>query len=154
MIKAEISNLGEVKKAFALGAKKFQRRSLSKVIRPGAREFAKAVKARAPQDKGVLKRSITIKATKGKADDPGAGYYVTMKKIYLYKGKKVEPFYALFVHNGTVVNTDGRKRVHRRRTDFRNTKVRIKPNPYVRDAFDAIAPTAASKILRNIETSL
>lgn len=154
MIDVQITNLGEVRRAFDLETKKLYKAGLAKAIRPGARDFAKAVKARAPKDKGTIQRSITVKALKSKANVSYAGFFVRLKKNYMHKGKLVEPFYAFFVHNGTVVNTDSRKRKHRRRANFHNTSVRIKANPFVSDAFESLAPAVATKILQNINDML
>jgi HK97 gp10 family phage protein len=160
MIDVQITNLGEVRRTFDLETKKLYKAGLAKAIRPGARDFAKAVQARAPKDKGTIQRSITVKALKSKANVSYAGFFVRFKKNYKHRGKLVEPFYAFFVHNGTVVEVDEngkrvkKKRVHRKRIDFTNTRVVIKANPFVGDAFEAMAPQVATKILQNINDML
>lgn len=144
-----------------LAEESFQRKGLLKAMRPGVRDMSKAVKGRAPKDKGILKRSITIKPLKGRANDASAGYYVTFRKIYPHKGGTTTPYYALFVHNGTIV-TQG-KRKHRKprlfsrseeraymRERLANGSIRIKPNPFVWDAFEMTADGVGEKIVNDI----
>lgn len=124
----------------------FYRKELLKAMRPGVKEMSKAVKSRAPQAKGILKRSVTIKPLKGRAKDASAGYFVAFRKIYPYKGKMTTPYYALFVHNGTVISQGKRK--HRKRTIPGAQK--IKPNPFVWDAFEAKADSVGAQIITDI----
>lgn len=163
MITIKLEGKEHLATQFKITEESLQRKSLLKAMRPGVRDMSKAVKGRAPKDKGILRRAVTIKPLKGRAKDPSAGYYVTFRKIYPHKGGTTTPYYALFVHNGTIV-TQG-KRKHRKpklysrseeraymRERLANGSVRIKANPFVWDAFESQAESVGDKIITDILT--
>lgn len=123
------------------------RKDLLKLMRPPANRLVKAIKAEAPVRKGYLRKAIKLVAWKGKNDEPFATLVTTMAKTYPYEGKRVKPYYAWFVHNGTV--TSEGKRKHRKGAAV--GAQRIKPNPFVERAYDAQIDDVGIRILEAIE---
>jgi len=101
---------------FKLLSQAEQRKVSKKAVRAGAVVFRDAVRANAPVDSGVLKRSISVDTVKG---SPTAG--VKFKKVLVKKkGKKGKhrsaPFYWYFLEKGTA---------------------KMPAKPFIRPAFDA-----------------
>lgn len=166
----KVQNLGELKRDLSRLYGKLNKKDLAKLLKPGASIFRKAVKNRAPvghgPQAGALKRAIRVRTARGKASDPYAAVDVYFAKTFTTKsGKKVKPYYALFVHNGTVAHptkrkhkkprlfSNGEERAYQRQRLGENT-IRIQPNPFVADAFEAEAQRVATVILSNIENAL
>lgn len=157
-----IENLGELHKQFRDIEGKLTKQGLASALRPGARIFQRAVKRLAPKRTGLLQRSIRTKLGKGRANAPYASMWVTFGKVNTSKMKakltakqqKGKAYYAYMVHNGTVVGANGR----RIRSNSPSAKAqgvqRIKPNPFVYDAFEANVQTVADKILNDIMDKL
>lgn len=158
MLKIDVEGVGALQKDFRKVIDKLTRKDLVKIMRPGARIMAKAVKARAPRDRGYLAKSITVKAGRGKANDPRATVLVRYKSIVPSKkkgkqGQLEAPYYAIMVHNGTVV-TAGKRKHRRGATAQYGSAQRIKPNPFVYDAFEATVGQVTDKILSEISSKL
>lgn len=161
----EIENLGSFQKDMQHAYEKMHRKELLKIIRPGVNILMKAVKGRTPERTGFLRRSIKLKPMRGTNDFPYAAYFVDFANVKIKEtGKKMKAFYGLFVHNGTII-TKG-KRKHRKPRLFSNLEelayqrdraaagYRIKPNPWVYEAFEATAQQAADRILEDIKNKL
>lgn len=144
------------------------RPELLKVVRVGAKDFRKAIVSRAPQRSMALKKALRVRAHKGKNDRSWASVGVGFgKKTYKYKGKLVPPFYAIMVHNGTVVGADGKRirfktykskaydgwselqkaRQMQNDRERAQSRQRIKPNYFMYDAFMAAFDKAAKATL-------
>lgn len=157
----EIENLGSFQKDMQHAYEKMHRKELLKIIRPGVNILMKAVKGRTPERTGFLRRSIKLKPMRGTNDFPYAAYFVDFANVKIKEtGKKMKAFYGLFVHNGTIV-VPGEKRSHKSRTDAEDRRrlqaggrQRIKPNPWVYEAFEATAQQAADRILEDIKNKL
>lgn len=111
---------------------KLSRKALIKAMRPGAKEFQKAVKREAPKRLGYLKRSAQVRVIKRKRGESKASAALAVnlnKKTYPWKGSMVKPFYAYYVHNGTP---------------------KIRANPFVERAFTSVAERVKELILTNI----
>lgn len=132
---------------------KLKRQELLKAIKPGARVYQKAVKDEAPVRKGYLRKAFRIKAGRGRNASASATMFVTMGKTYPWKGKKEKPFYAIMVHNGTVISSKERRK-HRKSTGAQRIdsggKVGIKANPFVWRAFNAKSDEVGDMIIDNI----
>ena len=126
------------------------RKDLLKLMRPPANRLVKAIKAEAPVRKGYLRKAIKLVAWRGKNDAPSATLVTTMAKTYPYKGAQTKPYYAWFVHNGTV--TSEGKRKHRKGAAVGTQ--RIKPNPFVERAYDAHIDEVGSNILDAINKKI
>lgn len=142
------------------------RPSLLKGLRVGARVIRKEVAKRTPKRSGALLRALRVRAHRGKNDVSWASVGVSFgKNTYLNKGKMVKPFYAIMVHNGTVIGKDGKRvrlksykakaydgwsdmqKARQRQADKANAKQRIKPNPFVYDAFiESYGPAAEATL--------
>lgn len=112
---------------------KLKRKALLKAMRPGAKEFQRAVEAEAPKRVGYIKGSVRVRAIKRKRGESktSASMGVAInKKIYPWRGKMVKPFYAWFVHNGTARG--------------------ITPNPFVERAFSSLADKVGDMIIVNL----
>ena len=169
----EVIGLSQVNKEIKAVSDALLRPTLLKGLRVGAAEFRKEVRKRTPKRKGALLKALKVRAHKGKNDRSWASVGVSFKKnTYQYKGKIVNPFYGIMVHNGTWVGKDG-KRI--RYTNF-NTKAyswlsdwkkalwknqdriekrasarqRIAPNPFLYEAFMDASPRAADKALTKL----
>lgn len=159
MLKVDVEGLGTLEKDFEQLAEKLTRKKLVSILRPGATLISKAVKAKAPRDRGYLAKSIVVKAGRGKAKDPRATVFVKYKNNVPSKKKGKEgqleaPYYAIMVHNGTIASAG--RRSHRRRVPAatQGQTQRIKPNPFVYDAFEDAAEQVANKILADINSNL
>lgn len=119
------------------------RPSLLKGLRAGAKVIRKEMSRRTPKRKGALLRALRVRAHRGKNDVSWASVGISYgKSTYLYKGKMVKPFYAHMVHNGTIVGEDG-KRIKNAKLRIEKGKQRIKPNPWIYDAFmEAYGPVS------------
>lgn len=142
------------------------RPELLKVVRVGAKDFRKAIVLRVPQRTMALKKALRVRAHKGNNKRSWASVGVAFgKKTYKYKGQLVPPFYAIMVHNGTVIGKDGKRvrlksykakaydgwsdmqKAWQRKADKANAKQRIKPNYFMYDAFMAAFDKAAKATL-------
>lgn len=148
----EVFGIDKLEKDLSSIADKMTKKELAKLIRPGAVIFQKEIKAQAPRRTGTLQRAVRVRVGRGKANDPAATVETYLAKIYVApkSGKLVKPYYAWFVHNGTVTSKD--KRVHRKGASV--GAERIKPNPFIARAFDAKVNEAARLILDKIAKSV
>lgn len=161
MIDVSITNMGSFQRDMQRAYEKMHRKELLKVIRPAATIMMKAVKARTPQRTGFMYRSIKLKAQRGKSDYPFANYFVDFANIKKKSsGKKEKAFYGIMVHNGTIV-VPGEKRKHRSRTEAEDQRrlqaggyEKIKPNPWVYEAFEATAQQVSNKLLEDVWNKL
>lgn len=157
--KVEIQGLGALRKDLKGIEDKLTKRELTKALKPGARIFQQAVKNLAPKRTGLLRRAIRTKGGKGKSNSPYASVWVTFGKVNTSKMKSLTAkqqkgyaYYAYMVHNGTVVGANG-KRIRSKGVKAQGTQ-RIKPHPFVYDAFEAHAQAVADKILNDITSQL
>lgn len=156
MIEFEVENLGEFKKAMDKAVGKVQRQELLKILRPTARILLTAIKARTPVRTGFLKRTMKVKAMRGKNNFPYAAYMVGPGEVKRKDSKKKDKaYYGIMVHNGTIV-VPNQRRKHRAyvRQRIAAGKVRIKPNPWIDEAFEQTARQMADKILNDIADKL
>lgn len=171
----EVQNLGELKRDLTALAAKLTKRELVPILRPGAKVMQKAIKQRVPVRTGVLKRAVKVKVGKGKATAPYATLMTYFGKVNTKK-LKGDAFYGFFVHNGTIVGADGKRirlksykakaydwmsgiqKQYQREADKARAKQmgtqRIKPNPFVYDAYKAHVQQVANEILSKIESNL
>lgn len=154
----EVEGLGTLQKSLKAIEGKLTKKALAKVLKPGAKVLQRAVKSLAPKRTGLLQRAIRTKEGKGRSNAPYASVWVTFGKVNTSKIKgltnkqqKGRAYYAFMVHNGTVVGGDG-KRI--RSVARAQGTQRIKPNPFVYDAFEANVRAVADKILNDISSSL
>lgn len=158
----EVQNLGELKRDLTALADKMTKRELVPILRPGAKVMQKAIKQRTPVRKGLLKRAVKVKVGKGKATAPYATLMTYFKGLTPFQqGKKKGPeTYGWFIHNGVAnfgTKRNRRKGAHseaNREKALARGGYRIKPNPFVYEAFEANAQKAANEILNKIESSL
>lgn len=157
--KIEVEGLGTLQKDLKGIADKLTKKDLAKALKPGARVFQRAVKNLAPKRTGLLRRTIRTKGGKGKSNSPYASVWVTFGKVNTSKIKgltkkqqKRRAYYAIMVHNGTVVGANG-KRIRSEGAKAQGTQ-RIKPHPFVYDAFEAHVQAVADKILNDIASQL
>lgn len=156
MIEIEVENLGEFKKAMDKAVGKVQRQELLKILRPTARILLTAIKARTPVRTGFLKRTMKVKAMRGKNNFPYAAYMVGPGEVKRKDSKKKDKaYYGIMVHNGTIV-VPNQRRKHRAymRQRIAAGQVRIKPNPWVEEVFEQTARQMADKILNDIADKL
>ena len=146
-VDVEVVGIGSLEKDLRKMYNSLNRKDLLKLMRPSANRL---VKAEAPVRKGYLRNAIKLKALRGKDTDPFATLMTTMAKTYPYKGEVVKPYYAYFVHNGTVASDGIRK--HRKGASV--GAQRIKPNPFVERAYDAHIDEVGSKILESIDKKI
>lgn len=145
MIDIEVVNMGEVERDMQRVVDKLKRKELLKILRPSARDMLNEIIFHTPVRTGKLARSMTMKPLRGRSDDPYASFMV---------GPKKEAFYGIMVHNGTIIEP-GVKRKHRRRESFPvGGREKIKANPWISRAFEAIAAECAEEILSAIEEKL
>lgn len=162
----EVENIAELKRDLSGIQEKLTKKDLVKAMRPGATVMRKAAQQRTPVRTGTLKRAWRINVARGPAEAPQATLTTSLAKNYrTRKGKMAKPFYVLFVHNGTIV-TKG-KRKHRKRRLYSGLEelsyywqrlaegsIRIKPNPFIAEAFKANVDRVANMILDNINNML
>lgn len=162
----EVLNVGQLVKDLKGIEDKLTKKKLVEIIRPGAKQLQQEVKSQAPKRTGTLRSAIRIKVGRGKTNAPSATIQTYLAKTYqTKKGKKVKPYYAWFVHQGTVAHHGKRK--HRKprlysgleelaylRQRMTEGSVRIKPNPFVARAFDAKVDEVAATILNRIAKSV
>jgi hypothetical protein len=130
------------------------RPSLLKGLRVGARVVRKEVAKRTPKRSGALLRALRVRAHRGKNDVSWASVGVSFgKNTYRYKGKMVKPCYDFMIHNGTIVGEDG-KRIRDAKKRAQVGKQRIKPNPFVYDAFVESHGPAAEATLEKFKKML
>lgn len=118
MIKPTLSIDGfkELEADFKLLSNAEQRKVSRKAVRAGAIVFRDAVRANAPVDSGVLKRSISVDTVRGSAT-AGVKFKKVLVKKKGKKGKhKSTPYYWYFLEHGTS---------------------KMPAQPFVRPAFDA-----------------
>ena len=118
MIKPTLSIDGfkELEADFKLLSNAEQRKVSRKAVRAGAIVFRDAVRANAPVDSGVLKRSISVDTVRGSAT-AGVKFKKVLVKKKGKKGKhKSTPYYWYFLEHGTA---------------------KMPAQPFVRPAFDA-----------------
>ena len=143
----EVVGIASLEKDMRKMYNSINRKDLLKLMRPPANKLVKAIKAEAPVRKGYLRKAIKLIAWRGKNDAPSATLVTTMAKTYPYKGRQVKPYYAWFVHNGTV--TSAGKRKHRKGAAI--GAQRIKPNPFIERAYDAQIDEVGNRILEAID---
>lgn len=163
----ELENVAELKRDLSGIQAKLTKRDLVKFMRPGATVMRKAVQQRTPARAGTLRKAWRLKVGRGSAKAPQATLTTYLAKNYrTRKGKMSKPYYAWFVHNGTIVTK--RKRKHHKSTQdlsggqllsyywgrLTEGSIRIKPNPFVAKAFDANVDRVANMILDNINNML
>lgn len=146
----EVLNVGRLVKDLKGIEDKLTKKKLVEIIRPGAKKLQQEVKAQAPKRTGTLRSAIRIKVGRGKANAPSATIQTYLAKTYQTKKGKVKPYYAWFVHQGTVASNKQRK--HRKGAS--SGEQRIKPNPFVERAFDAKVDEVAATILNRIAKSV
>ena len=169
----EVVGLGKVEKEIKAVSDALLRPTLLKGLRVGAAEFRKEVRKRTPKRKGALLKALKVRAHKGKNDRSWASVGVSFKKnTYQYKGKIVNPFYGIMIHNGTIVGKDGKrirytnfnKKAYDGFSNWKKTlwanqeriekrasaRQRIAPNPFLYEAFMDAAPRAADKALTKL----
>ena len=148
----EVTGIASLQKDLRGIADKMTKKDLAKFLRKGAVLFQKEIQAQAPVRTGTLKRAVRVRVARGKASDPRATVETYFAKTYTPPkgGKMVKPYYAWFVHNGTVTSVG--KRRHRRGAS--QGAQRIKPNPFVWRAFESKVDAAAQKILETISKSV
>ena len=148
----EVFGIDKLEKDLSSIADKMTKKELAKLIRPGAVIFQKEIKAQAPRRTGTLQKAVRVRIGRGKASDLAATVETYLAKMYVApkSGKLVKPYYAWFVHNGTVTSKD--KRAHRKGASV--GAERIKPNPFIARAFDAKVNEAARLILDKIAKSV
>ena len=148
----EVFGIDKLEKDLSSIADKMTKKELAKLIRPGAVIFQKEMKAQAPRRTGTLQKAVRVRIGRGKASDLAATVETYLAKMYVApkSGKLVKPYYAWFVHNGTVTSKD--KRAHRKGASV--GAERIKPNPFIARAFDAKVNEAARLILDKIAKSV
>ena len=149
--KIEVENLGALEKQLKGISGRFTKAELVPVLKPGARTLQRAIKALAPKRTGLLKQSIRVKVGKGRSTNPYATVWTTFGKVKTKK-LKGEAYYAYMVHNGTVVGRDG-KRIRAKSAKAAGAQ-RIKPNPFVYNAFEANVQNVANTILSEIASKL
>lgn len=156
-----VENVGELQRDLSKLAEKLNKKDLVPILRPGAKVFQKAIKQRAPKRTGMLKRAVKVKVGKGKATAPYATLNTYFKNPVKPAGKKKGPqTYAYFIHNGVVQYGTSRNRrvgAHseaNRVKGLRQGGWRIKPEPFVYDAFEANVGQVADTILSKIESML
>lgn len=149
----EVVNIAELRRDLSDLRGKMTKKELAAAIRPGAAVMRQAVKSLTPVRTGTLRRAWRIKVGRGSAKAPRATFTTYLAKTYRNKdGKPIEPFYGYFVHNGTVVSN--KKRKHRKRVAGAEGRQKIKPNPFVAEAFEANVDRVATMILDNINNML
>lgn len=150
-----VEGLGALQKDLKNIYGKLNKKELAKMLRPGANILRKEVKSRAPRRTGTLKNAVRVRTARGKAKDPTATLDVYFGKNYTTKsGKKVKPYYALFVHNGTIA-TEGKRKHRKINSEQRSSqRQRIKPNPFVYEAFEAAVERAAQAVFDKIKTEI
>jgi hypothetical protein len=153
----KVENLGSLQRDLSVLASKLTKQELAPILKPGAKEFQREVKRRAPKRSGALKSAIKVKVGKGKATAPYANLLTVFGKVgKRFKGNNARwgdsAGYGYFVHNGTIVGADG-KRI-RLKSYKAKGRQRIKPNPFVYEAFEANVQRVATAILNKIEANL
>lgn len=154
----KVENLGSLQRDLSALAGKLTKKELAPILKPGAKEFQREVKRRAPKRTGALKSAVKVKVGKGRASAPYANLLTVFGKVgKRFKGNNARwgdsAGYGYFVHNGTIVDGKGRRiRNKQRRIEFGCQ--RIKPNPFVYEAFEANVQRVATAILDKIEANL
>lgn len=161
----EVENIAELKRDLSGIQEKLTKRDLVKAMRPGATVMRKAVRQRTPVRTGTLKKAWRTSVGRGSAKAPQATLTTYLAKNYQTRtGKMSKPYYAWFVHNGTIVTK--KKRKHRKprlysrleelayQRQLAEGSIRIKPNPFVAEAFEANVDRVANMILDNINNML
>lgn len=152
----KVENLGSLQRDLSALAGKLTKKDLLPILRPGARTFSRAVKQRAPKRTGYLRSSIKVKAGKGKATQP----YATVLTTFGNKKSKKFGFYGFFIHNGVVQYATKRNRRNGAHSEANRARAmaangwRIKPEPFVYEAFETNVQQVANAILNKIEASL
>ena len=164
-VDVEVQNLGSLTKDLSACAEKMTRKELAPLLKPGARQFQKAVKERTPKRTGRLSSAIKVKVGKSASSSPYANVLTYFGRV----GKKFEgrgrwgsgvASYGFFIHNGVVqYSTKGNKRKGAHSAANREKALarhgwRIKPEPFVYEAFEANVAQVATTILNRIEDSL
>lgn len=144
----QVQNIGSLRRDMNELAKRLIKPELVKILRPGANTMRKAIIARVPVRRGVLKKAVKVKVGRSPNDAPRATLMVTFAdEVKLNKAdtKGAYTFHGLFVHNGTV---------ERMRKKNRRYTGKIKPNPFIFDAFEAEIQKIADQTLNDINNSL
>lgn len=157
----KVENLGSLQRDLSSLAGKLTKKGLVPILRPGAKVMQMAIKQRTPKRTGMLKRAVKVKVGKGKATAPYATLMTYFKGGKKPEGKKKGPkTYGWFVHNGVAnfgTKRNLRKGAHseaNREKALARGGYRIKPNPFVYEAFEANVQRVATAILNKIEANL
>lgn len=157
----KVESLGSLQRDLSALAGKLTKKGLVPILRPGAKVMQNAIKQRTPKRTGMLKSAVKVKVGKGKATAPYATLMTYFKGSKNPVGKKKGPkTYGWFVHNGVAnfgTKRNKRKGAHSEANRARAMEAngwRIKPEPFVYEAFDANVQQVADAILNKIEASL
>jgi hypothetical protein len=157
----EVENLGSLQRDLSALAGKLTKKGLVPILRPGAKVMQNAIKQRTPKRTGMLKRAVKVKVGKGKSTAPYATLMTYFKGSRKPEGKKKGPkTYGWFVHNGVAnfgTKRNLRKGAHseaNREKALARGGYRIKPEPFVYEAFEANVQRVATAILNKIEANL
>ena len=151
-----VENIGELQRDLSKLAEKLNKKDLVPILRPGAKVFQKAIKQHAPKRTGYLRSALKVEVGKGKASAP----YATLMTTFGNKKSKKFGFYGFFVHNGVVQYSGSHNRRVGAHSEANRAKGlakggwRIKPEPFVYDAFEANVNQVADTILTKIESML
>lgn len=152
----EIVGIGALNKDLSGIQGKLTKKGLAPLLRPGIKVMQGAIRQGAPVRTGTLKRAIRIRLAKGPNDAPRATMMTYLAKNYRHKGRRAKPFYWIFIEHGVEnygSQRNKRRGAHRKRTR-RVDRWRIKPNPFVAQAFEANAQVVTDTILEKIANSL
>lgn len=142
----EVVGIESVEKDMRQMYNSLNRKDLLQLMRAPTNKLVKSLKAEAPVRKGYLRQAIKVAAARGRNDEPTATLLTGFKKTYPFKGKMVKPFYAWFIHNGTVISE--KPRIHRAGASVGSQ--RIKPNPFVWRAYEATIDDVGEGIINEI----
>ena len=151
----EVVGVAELNKEMSRLSQSLTRKQLVKLMRTGATLIAREVRTHTPKHRGYLRRAVQVKTYRGPDDEPRATVGVRFGRVpdtrKNGKGRKVDAYYALFVHNGTIVGDKKRRYRAGREAHGGRGREGIKANPWVYEAFEATADRAGAKIINTIE---
>lgn len=157
----DIEGMETLLRRFANLDNAMQKKTLLRALRRGSRELTKAVRARAPKDRGYTKKAVKVTALRANDDPRHAVVAVKFgKTVPLRNGKMVSPYYAYFVHNGTVDPRRPRKshkadRFGNYRYDMNKGGIRgLRSNPFVADAFEAASQNTVNEFAAELKKQM